>query len=70
MSLDKRSISRDYIDLIKDMYEGEVPNVRTACGETNELTVTIGFYQRLALSLCLSTLIIDELAPHIQEVPS
>ena len=34
--LDKRSVPRDYIDIIKDMYERVVISVRTTCGKTSE----------------------------------
>ena len=34
--LDKRSIPRGYIDIIKGMYEGVLTSVRTTCGEIGE----------------------------------
>ena len=42
--LDKRSVSKGYIDIIKDVYEGVVTNVRTTCGEACEFLLAIGLH--------------------------
>ena len=33
--LNKKNVSRGYIEIIKDIYEGAVTSVRTTCGQTN-----------------------------------
>ena len=65
--LNKRNVPRCYIEIIKDVYEGAVMSVRTACRETSEFLVTIGLHQGLAISPYLFALIMDELTAHIQE---
>lgn len=55
--LNKRSVSRGYIDIIKDMYA----SVRTTCCETSELQETVGLHYGLALRLFSFALIRDEL---------
>lgn len=44
--------------------------MRTTSGETGAFLMTIGLYQRSALSLYLFVLILDEVTSHIQdEIP-
>ena len=42
--LNKRNAPRGYIEIIKDLYEGEVASVRTIGEEISEFSVTIGLY--------------------------
>ena len=52
---------------IRDVYEGVVTNVRT-CGKlTDEFSITIGVYQRSALSHFLFTIVMDEITKSIHE---
>jgi hypothetical protein len=65
--LKKRNVPRGYIEILKDMYEGAITNVKTTCGETGGFPVTIGLHQGSSLSPYLFALIMDELTVHIQE---
>ena len=44
-TLMKKSFSIKYIDIIKDMYDEVVANVRTCGGITSDFSITIGLYQ-------------------------
>ena len=48
--LNKMSVPRSYIEIIKYKYEEAILSVRTTCGEIGEFTVTIGLHQGFALS--------------------
>jgi len=62
--LNKRNVPRHYIEIIKNIYEGAVTNVRTICGETGEFPLTMHPGQPSF------ALIMDELIAHNQnEVP-
>jgi len=66
----KKRIPIKYIDIIKDMYDGVVANVRT-CGDiTSDFSITIGLHQGSALSPLLFVIVMDELTRAIQdEIP-
>ena len=49
-TLMKKGVPIKYIDIIKDMYDGVVINVRTCGGITNDFSITIGLHQGSALS--------------------
>ena len=49
-TLMKRGVPIKYIDIIKDMYDGVVANVRTCGGITSNFSTTIGLHQESALS--------------------
>ena len=66
--LNKYHVSRGYIEIIKDMYEGVVTSVRTTCGEACEFPVTIGLHQGPSLSPYHSSSVMVELTAH-DEVP-
>ncbi|KAL6495708.1 hypothetical protein OROGR_030271 [Orobanche gracilis] len=69
-ALAKKGVSRKYIDIIKDMYEGASTSVRTNVGRTEEFPITIGVHQGSALSPFLFAIVMDELTRGIQnDVP-
>ncbi|KAL6561568.1 hypothetical protein OROMI_017169 [Orobanche minor] len=69
-ALAKNGVSRKYIDIIKDMYEGASTSVRTNVGRTEEFPITIGVHQGSALSPFLFAIVMDELTRGIQnDVP-
>jgi len=49
-TLMKKGVPIKYIDIIKDMYDGVVANVRTCRGITSDFFITIGLHQGFALS--------------------
>lgn len=52
---DKRSVLRDYINILKDTYERAVTSIRTIGGEPGEFPITIGLHQGVnfkSSSLC------------------
>ena len=59
-TLMKKKIPIKYIDIIKDMYDGVVTNVRTCEGITSNFSITIRLHQRSALSPFLFVIVIDE----------
>ncbi|KAL6572440.1 hypothetical protein OROMI_013398 [Orobanche minor] len=65
-ALAKKGVSRKYIDIIKDMYEGASTSVRTNVGGTEEFPITIGVHQGSALSPFLFAIVMDELTRGIQ----
>jgi len=59
-----------YIDIIRDMYDGVVANVRTCGGIISNFSISIGLHQRSALSPFLFAIVMDELTRAIQdEIP-
>jgi len=66
----KKGVPIKYIDIIKDMYDGVVANVRTCGGITSDFSITIGLHQGSALSSFLFVIMMDELIRAIQdEIP-
>ena len=66
----KKGVPIKYIDIIKDMYDGVVANVRT-CGDIiSDFSITIGLHQGSALSPFLFAIVMDGLTRAIQdEIP-
>ena len=67
VDIDEKGSSHQIIDIIKDMYDGVVANVRTCGGITNNFFITIGLHQGSALSLFLFFIVMDELTRAIQD---
>ena len=69
-ALEKKCVTKRYIEMIQDMYSGAMTIVRTTIGKTNNFSIRVGLHQESALSPYLFTLVMDELARHMQdEVP-
>ncbi|CAL5326839.1 unnamed protein product [Camellia sinensis] len=66
-ALEKKGVTKGYIDVIRDMYEGVVTNIRSPAGETNEFPITVGLHQGSTLSPYLFALVMDELTINIQD---
>jgi len=69
-TLRKKGVPTKYIDIIKDMYDGVVANVRT-CGDiTNDFSTTIRLHQASVLSPFLFAIVMDECTIAFQdEIP-
>ncbi|GMP83986.1 hypothetical protein CsSME_00037701 [Camellia sinensis var. sinensis] len=65
--LAKKGVTKGYIDVIRDMYEGVVTTIRSPVGEANEFPITVGLHQGSTLSPYLFTLVMDELTKNIQD---
>ena len=68
MNIDEKGVPIKYIDLIRDMYDGVVANVRTCGGMTCDFSITIGFHEESAFSPFLFVIVMDELTRAIQDV--
>ena len=58
-TLMKKGVSIKYIDIIKDMYDGVVANIRTCGGLSSDFSITIGLHQGFALSPFLFAIVMD-----------
>ena len=68
--LEKKGVTKCYIDVIRDIYEVVVTTIRSPAGKTSEFPITVGLHQRLALSLYLFASVINELTRNIHnDVP-
>ena len=66
----KKGVPIKYIDIIRDMYDEVVANVRICGGITSDFLITIGLHQGSALSLFLFAIVMDGLTRAIQdEIP-
>jgi len=66
----KKRVPIKYIDIIRDMYDGVVTNIRTCRGITSDFFITIGLHQKSTLSPFLFAILMDELTRAIQdEIP-
>ena len=66
-TLMKKRVPIKYIDIIWDMYDGVVTNVRTCGGMTSDFSITIGLHQGCALSPFLFVIVMDEFTRAIQK---
>ena len=66
-ALEKKGVTKRYIETIQDMYSGAMTTVRTVVGETNSFPITVGLHQGSALSPYLFALVMDELTRHMQD---
>ena len=66
-ALEKKRVTKGYIDVIRDMYEGVVTTIRSPAGVTNKFPITVGLHQGSTLSPYLFALVIDELMVNIQD---
>ena len=64
---EKKGVPIKYIDIINDMYDGVVANVRTCGGITSDFSITIGLHHGSALSPFLFAIVMDELTIAIQD---
>ena len=69
MGFRKKRITKRYIELVKDMYDGAITIVKTIIGETSEFLITVHLHQRSTLSSYLFILVMDELIKHIYDIP-
>ena len=66
----KKTVPIKYIDIIKDLYDGVVANVRTCGGIISDFSISIGLHQGSVLSPFLFAIVMDELTRAIQdEIP-
>ena len=65
--LERKGVTKGYVDVIRDMYEGAVTAIRSPVGETSEFPITVGLHQGSALSPYLFALVMDELTRELQE---
>jgi len=66
----KKRVPIKYIDIIKDMYNEVVANIRTCRGLTSDFRITIGLHQGSALSPFFFAIVMDDLIRAIQdEIP-
>ena len=56
-TLMKKRVPIKYIDIIKDMYNEVVTNVRTCGGITSDFSIMIGLHQESAFSLFLFAIV-------------
>ena len=69
-TLMKKRVPIKYIDIIKDIYDGVVANVRTCGRITSDFSITIGLHQGSVRSPFLFIIMMDELTRTIQdEIP-
>jgi len=69
-TLMKKRVFIKYINIIKDMYDGVVANVRTCESIISDFSITIGLHQGSALSSFLFVIVMDELTRANQdEIP-
>ena len=66
VDIDENESSIKYIDIIKNMYDGVVTNVRTCGGIISDFSITIRLHQGSALSPFLFATVMDELTRAIQ----
>ena len=63
----KKRVLVKYINIIKNMYDGVVANIRTCEGITSDFSITIRLHQRSALTPFLFVIVMDDLTRAIQD---
>ncbi|KAL7250357.1 hypothetical protein ACSBR1_012376 [Camellia fascicularis] len=64
--LENKEITKCYIDVIRDMYEGVATTIRSTAGETSEFSITVELHQRSILSTYyVFALVMNELTRNI-----
>jgi len=53
VDIDEKGSSIKYIDIIKDMYDGVVANVRTCRGIISDFSITIGLHKKICIESIL-----------------
>jgi len=66
VDIDEKGVPIKYIDIIKDIYDGVVANVRTYGDITSDFSI-IGLHQGSALSPFLFAIVTEELTRAIQD---
>ena len=68
--LEKKGVTKGYVDIEKDMYNEVVTTIRSPSEKSSEFPIIVGLHQGATLSPYLFALIMDKLTRHIQdEVP-
>ncbi|XP_063370361.1 uncharacterized protein LOC134658639 [Cydia amplana] len=66
-ALRSKAVPEAYIDTVRDMYRDSDSIVRTAVGDTNPFSVTVGVHQGSVLSPFLFSVILDALSASIRD---
>jgi len=67
VDINKKGVPIKYIDIIKDMYDEIVANVRTCGVITSDFSIIIRLHQKSTLSPFLFAILMDELTRAIQD---
>lgn len=62
----KKRLPKEYVIVIKDMYERMKKRVKKLCRETEDFSVRVRIYKDSALSTYLFNLVIDEITNDFQ----
>ncbi|KAI8524935.1 hypothetical protein RHMOL_Rhmol13G0188400 [Rhododendron molle] len=65
--LERKRVTKGYIEVIRDMYDGAVTTIRSPVGEMDEFSITVGLHEGSALSPYLIALFMDELTRQFQK---
>ena len=64
-ALEKKGVTKRYIELVKYIYNRAITIVKTTIRETSKFSITVGLHQGSTLSPYLFALVMDELTKHI-----
>lgn len=48
--LERKGVTKGYVDVVENMYEAGVTTIRSPVGETSQFPIMVGLHQGLALS--------------------
>lgn len=48
--LERKGVTKGYVDAVENMYEAAVTTIRSPVGETSQFPIMVGLHQGLALS--------------------